>query len=91
MTRALRASLDSGRSIDLVLNLHNEESGESLDTAIDDEKVGAAVRLEAVPGRGLASDDPVQVDGELLAGARLRQVERERRDAELRGGRAQQR
>ncbi|HEY0551398.1 MAG TPA: M14 family zinc carboxypeptidase, partial [Verrucomicrobiae bacterium] len=35
--KAIFGCLDSGRKIDLMLNMHNEESGEHLDTQVDDE------------------------------------------------------
>lgn len=35
--RAIFAQMDSGRPIDLMINLHNEEEGEHLDTMVDDE------------------------------------------------------
>jgi hypothetical protein len=41
---ALLACLGSGRAIDLVLNLHNEESGELLETAVDDKAAGARIQ-----------------------------------------------
>jgi hypothetical protein len=35
--KAVLGCIDAGRRIDLMLNLHNEESGEHLDTQVDDE------------------------------------------------------
>lgn len=37
--RAVLAQMDSGRPIDLMVNMHNEEQGEHLDTMADDEAV----------------------------------------------------
>jgi len=37
--KAVLAQMDSGRKIDLMLNMHNEENGDHLDTQVDDEAV----------------------------------------------------
>lgn len=37
--RAIFAQMDSGHAIDLMINMHNEESGEHMDTMVDDEAI----------------------------------------------------